>query len=64
MERRVQEFKLLGRHEYNLLIELNKGHRHNLRVKERVEVLLCLSFINEERMRDIEQAGAVVNQQT
>ena len=39
-------------------------HRRNLRVKERLEVLLCLSFINGERMRDIEQASAIVNQQT
>ena len=39
-------------------------HRRNLRVKERVEVLLCLTSINEERMRDIEQAGVIVNQST
>ncbi len=24
----------------------------------------CLTFINEERMRDIERAGVIVNQQT
>ena len=33
-------------------------------MKERVEVLLCSTFINEERMRDIDQAGVIVNQQT
>jgi hypothetical protein len=39
-------------------------HRRKLRVKERVEGLLCSTFINEERMRDIDQAGVIVNQQT
>ena len=38
-------------------------HRRKLRGKERVEALLCLKFINEERMRDIEQAGVIFNQQ-
>ena len=39
-------------------------HCRKLRVKERVEGLLCSTFINEERMRDIDQAGVIVNQQT
>ena len=41
-------------------------HRRQLRVKERVTVLVCLQFINSRRMRAREKAEAddvIVNQQ-
>ena len=46
-----------------LILKYFGRHRRKLRVKERVEVLLYLTFINEERMRDVEQAGSIVSQE-